>query len=435
MVVGHGLRTDAISGEQSWPLQTPNIQKLTQHGLRLVASSACPADPGGMTSLWTGLHARQHGYMRQGDGISQINGWPQLLRESGYHVVGVGRVGAVKHSLDDAVVVEDVGSLESSACRYLQAMAGKGLLNDIVAQRRQRMRYGPFEPDRLVLEPDDDIDGYIAAQASERLDQLSSQKPWALIVAFTGPANDLPAPHMYDDIVEARDLEGGFVPADLMQIDALVELDYPRVLLQRLDRYTIGKIRSDYLGRVSLIDYGVGRLISALQKRDDKERTWVVTTSDRGQLLGEHGVVGHRSFLSAAIEVPVIITPPTPSAESHTDDLTGTVDVATTIAMLGNCDLTSQMRGTNLLPLVGGQPLDRPNTAIISEFGKRLMLETERYKTVFDTERRQIIGIYDLLADPDETQNILGVASGKNLIDAMRWRLADALLPLQMARC
>ena len=433
IMFGHGLRSDALSDSQAWPLDTPSLQALASRGLRMIATSACPSDPGGMVSLLTGLHARQHGCWRQGATAPACAGWTAALADSGYHVVGVGRVGLIQQWLTEAVAVADVDELAPAQCAYLEAMRAKGLDAAVTQQRRQRKRAGPFEPDRLALDPNDDVDGFIALEARRALERMPADRPWALVVIFTGPGNELPPPTLYDGIVDAHALEVGFVPADQTRIDALAELDYPRVMLQRLGPAAIGRIRSDYLGRVSLLDHGVGRLMSAADDRADRDRTWFVLGSDRGCLLGEHGLVGHRSFLAAALETPAIIAQPTAVSVDRSDELISNVDLAATIPHLAGADLPPAVAGRSLLPLLAGEPLTPriAGGAVLCEYGRRLLLESERHKVVFDTETRQVIGLYDLLDDPDEKNNLLDTGEGQNLLDTMRWRVGDALLSLR----
>jgi len=436
VVIPHGLRSDVLGDCQVWPMATPNMEKLAARGSRLVASTACPADPGGMVSLFSGLHARQHGYTESLKGPVAVEGWPSLLAESGYHVAGVGLVGAIEPCLRQAVIVEPVDVMESARCRYIAQMKRKGMWEAVKQQRRQRLRFGPFEPDRLILEPDDDIDGFIAMEAAKVLAGLPEDKPWALIVCFTGPGNDLPAPPLYDHVADRELLRGGFTLADFTKLDHVAELDYPRVMLQRMEPEKLARIRCDYLGRVSLVDHGVGRLAATLETRGDAGRTWTLLTSDHGTLLGEHGLIGHRSFLAPAIEVPVIVTPPAPGNLKTTseapDGLVSTVDVAATITALATCDAPSYLAGRSLLPSLQGEPLfPALHGGLIAEFGHRLMLETERYRLIFNVAEQRAIGLYDLLNDPQETQNIVDTPSGRNLLDSMRWRLGDALMPLR----
>lgn len=430
IVVGHGLRSDALSDAEVWPNHTPNLDKLCQRSLRLIGTAASPADPASVLSLITGLHARQQGISPADPSQLRCDGFPALLRDAGYHLTGVGCVTPFGHHLDVAIPVADLSVTDPKQCAYLNTAAQHGKLEAILEQRKQRTQFGPFTTEHSAIEPDEDIDSFIATQAQKALKTMPTHKPWALIVFFSGPGNNLPAPRMYDDLADIDHLGSDFVPANFSRINQLAELDYPRVALQRLNRKKIGQIRRDYLGRVSLIDHGIGQLIKTAKLRDDHHHTWSLITSDRGCLLGEQGLVGHRSFLAPALEVPVIITPPTPVRPRSADDLVSTVDVAATIAALAGCDVPENNPGRSLLPLIMGDDLPQPFTGLISEFAKRLLLETERYKVVFDTENRQSIGLFDLLNDPDETQNLLGNPVSANLLDSLRWRLADTLMPL-----
>ena len=67
----------------------------------------------------------------------------------------------------------------------------------------------------------------------------------------------------------------------------------------------------------------------------------------------------------------------------------------------------------------------------MSEFGHRLMLETEQHKVVFNVITKNAIGLYDLDADPGERTNLIDTPAAHNVLDALRWQLADTLLPLR----
>jgi arylsulfatase A-like enzyme len=454
IITARGLRADVAGDTPSWPFVAPNMETLANKGVRLTAISAAPTHAGGMASLLTGLHARQHGHLHDGGdsghtgppaahgGEPACDGFPAWLAMAGYHVAGVGLVGAACHWLDDCTLVEPLDTINPRRCAYAQVMRDKGYFPAIVQQRRQRLRAGLFEPDRLLLEPDEDVDGYIAATAEAMLRRMPEHRPWALWVAFTGPGNDLPPPGMYDQLVRSADVESGFQLPDFRNLDALGEPQQPRSLLQRMDAARLGRIRADYLGRVALVDHGVGRLRQALSQRPDQSRVWTVLASDHGLLLGEHGLVGHRSFLAGAVETPLMLTPPprvpggdAPAARpiEHSDGLVSTVDMAATVAALGGCDVPAATAGRSLLPVFSDEA---PNTlagrlGAISECGQRLMIETERHKMVVDVESFEPLALFDLLADPDELVNLVDTPAGRNHVDALRFRIAAALLPLR----
>ena len=439
IVLTHGLRSDALGDERAWPLTTPHLEALGKRGLRLVAGSASPADPGGQVSLLTGLHARQHGMLTdQEHGHSPItlsDSVVHRLVDRGYHVAGVGCVGMVRDVLDEAVLTEDVTEVRPTDCSYYRQARASGVMAAVMQQRKQRLRCGPFEPDRLMLEPEEDIDGFIAARAGEMIASMPTDKPWALVVAFSGPGNDLPPPTLYESIVSADHLDGGFAPLDMSTLDAMAEPSYPRSMLQRLEPHQVARIRADYLGRVSLVDYAVRRMGQAVSQRPDRSRVWTILGSDRGHLLGEHGLIGHRSFMSGAVEVPMIVAPPEHHPQPRDpfpEALFSTVDFAPTIAALAGADMLDASVGRSLLPLFQGNAVTPllPG-GLVSEFGQRMMLETQRYKAVFHCGKRRCIALYDLLNDDEERDNQVARSAGQNVVDALRMRVADALLPLR----
>lgn len=482
IILPHALRSDAFSDERAWPLSTPNFEQIARRGIRLVATSASPADPAGMISLLTGLHARQHGQLNDlnipppaatppmtsttqtnaaanaaADRVGTVatsaiaapgmgrhirphlaHALPGWLSSAGYHTAGVGCIDLIANLLDQTHRVASPGEVQPEHCAYFNAMQQRGLTKALSEQRKRRLRYGPFDPDRLLIEPQDDIDGYIATQSVAMLDQMPTDRPWALFVMFSGPGNDLPPPTLYEGLVDPQYLRESFAPADFRRVDALAEPAYPRALLQRLEPRTIARIRGDYLGRVGLLDFAIGKLDKALRQRPDRAHNWLALASDRGYLLGEHGLVGHRSFLAGAVETPMMLAapldPPRDQQPLWYDDLVSTTDIAPTLAALAGADVPATVVGRSMLPIFNGDPVEPALVGgNISEFNHRLMLETERHRIIFQQEKREAIALFDLLNDSDERNNLIHHHAGKNLLDAMRWRLGEALLPLRAA--
>ena len=191
ILLPHGLRSDALADEREWPLATPHLVDLAGRGVRLVLSAATPTDPGAMASVLTGLHARQHGHLCGGEGAGPLeltDALPAWLRAEGYHTAGVGQVGAIAALLDDARVTAgvEVADPTPDRCWYAAAARARGHASALAQQRRQRRRGGPIACDRLMLEPEDDIDGFIAQLAVDTLDDLPRTGPGR----FSWPSRD-----------------------------------------------------------------------------------------------------------------------------------------------------------------------------------------------------------------------------------------------------
>ncbi len=451
IVLAHGLRSDALSDEREWPLDTPHMVELADRGVRLVLTAATPSDPGAMASVLTGLHARQHGVMGEPGGpggpgeMGRPAQWddalPAWLQDQGYHTAGVGQVGAIADQLHVARVTAgvEVADPTPDRCWYAAAARARGHASALSQQRRQLRRAGPIGPDRLMLEPEEDIDGFIAQLAVDALEDMPSDRPWALFVVFSGPGNDLPPPLGFDQLVESRGLSRGFCPVVLEGLDDLAQPDLPRAVLQRLQVHQVERLRADYLGRVSLIDHGLGRITDALEARSDADRTYTTLASDRGRMLGEQGLVGPRTFLAPSIEVPLIVAPPAGRSDlaptqKFQDGIFGTVDVAPTVAALAGADVPTDRVGRSLLPIFNGDALAPGPAANLSEFGDRVLVETERHKAVFRVSDGACLTLFDMADDPDEGYNLAKTGPGRARSLALRGTLGAALLPLRCGR-
>jgi choline-sulfatase len=356
--------------------------------------------------------------------------------DGGYHVMGIGHVGAIKNDLHEMCFVADVGALEHPACAFLQHMQRRGLAERVYRQRQQRLRTGPFEMDPAGLNaPTDDVDGFIAQQATMAIERLPDDRPWCLIVAFTGPGNDLPAPPCFIRQVTSNRLGDGFAPADMRTIDHYAQVQHPRTLLQRMGPATIANIRRHYLARVAQLDNAIGMLREAIDRRGMARRTWVNLVSDHGKLLGERGLVGHRSMLGPAVYVPMVFLPPAgkPHGElAQEQQLVSTTDFGATIARLGQVDPPRGSIGRSLLPMLGGEVVG--GAGEISEFSSWLMLETLQHRVVFDTDHEEPLSLFDLLKDANERNDLIGTMEGSAVIDMLRWQLAGSLMRLRPVR-
>lgn len=440
VILTGSMRSDAFGASGAWPLRTPHLDALAEYGMAFSAVTASPLATPSMASLLTGLHPRQHGLLDDDAAATAADIAPltfiKQLIDGGYRAFGVGRVSPIASLLDRACVVQDDGD-QVHACDYLKWMDRRGLVSRVMRQRTQRQRTGPYEMDAAgLIAPTDDIDGFIIQQATEMMEHLPPNKPWVLIVAFSGPGNDLPAPPQYLNHVPPLKADR-FVAVDMRNIDHYAELTHPRTLVQKLTPAKLLEIRRHYLARVMLIDQAVGLLRQSLERHHQGGTTWIALASDRGKLLGERGVVGNQSLLGPAVSVPLWVLPPDglvaadvqsdPALTSH--ELISTIDLAPTLCAIAGVDPPSGSPGESLLSAFRGEIVGRP--AAISEYANRLMLETMQHRVVFDIDTEQPRALFDLLNDPDERCDLVGTPEGLGVTDMLRWQLAGSLMRLR----
>ncbi|MHC4994367.1 MAG: sulfatase-like hydrolase/transferase [Planctomycetota bacterium] len=445
-ILTHGHRADMVGILNDWPIITPYLDTIAERGIGLASLTASTDETAARVSLFTGLHPRQHGYACESlEEPTNIGGWVQRFHEGGYHVAGVGRVGMVREHLDDACIVQPVSHTQhnpndETCCTYLEYMQRRGMLERVQTQRRQRNATGPFDMQPAGISAyADDVDYFIGKQAADRIKTMPTDRPWLLIVGFTGPGSELPAPPKFIKPLVNKHIPGGFVPADLGRIDRYARHDYPRTHIQNMGPATIENIRRHYLARIILIDQMVGAIYDQLDQHRLVNHTWVTLTSDHGYLLGERGVVGRQSQLGPALYTPMWFLPPEPVIdempphdEIETDPnhrILTTGDYAATLCAIAQLDPPTGCDGESTLPVMMGNSVGRSTQ--ISESGHRLLLETMQHRVVFDTETEEILTLFDLMRDPLEKDDLAGTDKELEVADTLRWQLAGALMPLR----
>ena len=142
-----------------------------------------------------------------------------------------------------------------------------------------------------------------------------------------------------------------------------------------------------YHAAIEDTDERIGEILKSLDSH--LRPTWVLLTSDHGELLGEHGIVGHGSHLYQGLtEVPFILTPPegvTPLALPSVLNNAVLPDVACTVLGL-QCSWANTLSGTS--PLVS----QREGMLALSPAGT--------HKAIWSKEPAQ----YNLTEDPTETR-------------------------------
>jgi len=125
-----------------------------------------------------------------------------------------------------------------------------------------------------------------------------------------------------------------------------------------LDPRAIAQMRATYCGMITEVDDALGQVVAYLDETGQWEDTLVIFTSDHGEQLGDHYLLGKIGYHDESFRIPLVIkdpAAPSGSAGRIEDAFTESVDVLPTILdWLGghaprNCD------GRSLLPLVAGE--------------------------------------------------------------------------------
>lgn len=191
-----------------------------------------------------------------------------------------------------------------------------------------------------------------------------------------------------------------------------------KVAAFRRDPRSLGTVEARYRAALRATDRAVSRLLADLKAQGRWDDTLIIVTSDHGELLGEHGLLGHTEGLYEPIlRVPLLIHDPrTPRSNgARVPALVERVDLAPTILAAAGADSSRmELQGQDLAPLITGRA---PSVRALAYASSRRQLggegwdideraiRDERFKLLWAAARGRW-ELYDLVDDPAETRDI-----------------------------
>ena len=168
-----------------------------------------------------------------------------------------------------------------------------------------------------------------------------------------------------------------------------------------------------YNGEIAYADEIVGRLFDSLRARGLYDDALIILLSDHGEGLADHAEEEHGIFLyDEAIHVPFLVKlPNSRAAGRRVPDPVQHIDLLPTLLDLAGAEPLEGLRGRSLRPLLVGDRDPWPTRHIYSEalypryhFGwsELYALTTAQFRFI-KAPREEL---YDLIADPDERENL-----------------------------
>lgn len=454
-------RADVLGAAGHAVVQTPNLDALAAAGT-VFDRAYCqgPLCVPARVSLLTERYVRDHG-ARQ-NRIAPRAGMAtmvQAIRAAGYHTAAIGKMHLYPHPADvaDGVGVmrgygfdeadETGGKLASRrvTSAYTRHLEQRGLLEPYRDYMRAHNAYArsrggaglpPWSTDPSPLPAADYLDTWTGRRAAAWIDNRAGSQPFFLWAGFPGPHDPWDAPAEY--VARYRDAAIPVEPARRPELPA----DGPlRELLSRclaasggagLTAGRIAEVRRHYYANVTVIDEAIGAIMAALRRRGLDGSTWVIYSTDHGEMLGSHGLLHKMVCYEPAVRVPLIIRPPGGGPARRLAGLTEHVDLSATLLAIAGAGPLPGSAGRSLLPAVAGQaPAGREY--VVSEnlgFG---MFRTERHKLVVWEPDAQPVQLFDLAADPAEDDNLLASPAGRAIAADLMHRLVRPFLQEEAA--
>ncbi|MBL8702837.1 MAG: alkaline phosphatase family protein [Alphaproteobacteria bacterium] len=465
-------------------VRTPNLDRLAAEGVHFAAHYAqcAPCGPS-RASLLTGMYAMNHRSLRNGTPLdARFTNIASEMRRLGYDPALIGytdtsldprgrdpRDPAARTYAgtlpgftqlvpgsegDDAWIAElkakgyAIGATRNEACAPVRGHPG--------AERR-----GPTFPPPAYRKEDSET----AFTIDHALRFIGRQTaPWFLHLSILQPhppfAASAPYNALYDPAAVPR-FRGFADPADESALHPYAaymrrhfrDREGHRDVETPEDEAARRQLRATYFGMMTEVDDQWGRLVAGMESLGCYDDTLIVFTSDHGEMLWDHWVLGKEFFFDQAFRIPLIVRLPAgaPAAARGrvVEEFSGSIDVMPTILDLLGAEPPLQCDGRSLAPFLRGETPSRWPTEVFWELDFRdpvndrperelgvalddssiAIVRGRRHKYVHCAALPPLL--FDLEADPDETRNLAGDPAHAPLALAMAqrmlsWRLAKA---------
>ncbi len=189
---------------------------------------------------------------------------------------------------------------------------------------------------------------------------------------------------------------------------------------------------------IEMIDQGVGKILSSMSEQQLAADTYVIFTSDHGELLGDHGLLhkGPPPYRQLT-EVSMLMQGPKVAAANTVGALTTHIDLAPTLLDLAGIDCgDTTFDGHSLVPVLGGQD----TTVRQYNFGEyhpsakpelyNQTVSTEGWRLTLYPNRPEWGELFDLKSDPHERNNLFHASSSDQIKRELAGVLAEQFPPM-----
>jgi arylsulfatase A-like enzyme len=132
----------------------------------------------------------------------------------------------------------------------------------------------------------------------------------------------------------------------------------------------------EYYGAVSGVDDNIGRIVGYLKDNNLYDDTMIVISSDHGDMLGSHGLMGKYVWHEESIGIPLIFSGGR-IGPNQSNELIGSTDHAPTLLGMLGISVPEDMQGKDFSPLIRGERFEGYKSIITEGFPN----STERIKS------------------------------------------------------
>ncbi len=420
-------------------IETPNMDRMAKGGVyfpkAMVTTSLCSPS---RASILTGLYAHNH---RVVDNYNPVDPnlvfFPQLLQKAGYETAFIGKwhmgdVDDPQRGFDHWLAFKGQGTYwpdGRGTTRVVPQTSYEGF--NINGKRVPQKGY-------ITDELTDYAIGYLE-------DRKQPDKPYFLYVSHKG---------VHSDFVPADRHRGRYkdkpfpVPKTFPDTEENYA-DKPRWLKDQrnsrhgaefgynLPDFDVAAYYKRYCEALLAVDDNLGRLLDWLKEKGELDSTLVVYMGDNGFQFGDHGLIDKRVAYDASIRIPLLFhCPDLFKAGTRVERTVANIDIAPTLLDIAGVTAPENMDGRSFRAIAKGAKDAAWREHVLYEYyweqnypqtPTMHALIGDQYKYIRYHGIWDINELYDTVADPDETTNLIHHPDHRDRVKALNQQLFDVM--------
>jgi arylsulfatase A-like enzyme len=269
--------------------------------------------------------------------------------------------------------------------------------------------------------------------------QKPRAKPFCYMVSIPDPHDPMTVRPPYDSMYRPEDMP---LPNTLAQENLPDWVRMKQLAYAGVHRYAEGfeerlkVMKAGYCGEVKCIDDNVGKIMSCLEDMGILDETVVVFTTDHGEYMGEHGLMGKNMLYEPAYRIPLLMRwPKGIPAGTVVDKFFTTVDFQQTVLGLMGLEPSGREEGRDGSQLLAGSGADGRDTSgaapvswddeafIHHSSFDQAGIFTPDYELAFVKDHDPIL--FDRREDPEQADNLYGQKAAADVTRELTGRILD----------
>jgi arylsulfatase A-like enzyme len=408
VILSDDQRADTIHELGNRVIRTPNLDRLCVEGTAFTRAYIMGALQGAVCVPSRAMLMSGRTLFRARENLDGLETWPQRLGAAGYRTFIAGKW----HNQEAALI----RSFQGGEAIFLGGMTDQTRVSvrDLGPGRR-------LSPARIETQPSSEL---FADAAIRFLESLEGDRPFCLYLAFTSPHDPRTPPEEFARLYSAdrMPLPRNFLPEHPFDNGEL-EVRDEKLLPRPRDPDAVRAEIAAYYGMVSHMDAQVGRVLEALRRTGQYDRTLIVFAGDNGLALGSHGLLGKQNLYEHSVRVPLILAGPGVPRHRRSEAFCYLLDVCPTLCEMAGVPAPIGSEGLSLVPVLQGKTGTRRASIFTAYRGFQRAVRDERWKLI-RYPQTGTVQLFDLIADPAERRDLSQDPSQRVRVAMLNARLA-----------